>query len=377
MPWNTVSAMSLRREFVMLALTEGCNRRELCRRFGISPKTGYKWLHRYQNGGPDGLQEHSRRPHHSPHGTQEMIEERVIALRRQHPDWGGRKLHRRLLDLGHHDVPAPSTMTDILRRHGLLDPATAGQARGYQRFEQPYPNGLWQMDFKGHFALDHGRCHPLTVLDDHSRFNLALRACGNEQGTTVQTELTGTFRHYGLPERMLVDNGSPWGNDTRSRITPLTVWLMRLRISVIHSRPYHPQTLGKDERFHRTLKREVLSHTVFHHLDQCQRRFDHWREIYNLERPHEALELDVPVQHYQPSDRAFPETLPPIEYGPGETVRKVQAKGELFYLGHVYRIPKALRGFPVVLRPTDQDGIVSICFCHTQVAKIDLRNPYK
>jgi len=377
MPWNTVSAMSLRREFIMLALTEGCNRRELCRRFGISPKTGYKWLHRYQSGGPDGLQEHSRRPHYSPQRTHEVIEERTLALRRKHPDWGGRKLRRRLLDLGHRDVPAPSTITDILRRHGLLDPATAGQARDYQRFEHPYPNGLWQMDFKGHFALDRGRCHPLTVLDDHSRFNLALRACGNEQGITVQTELTGTFRHYGLPERMLMDNGSPWGNDTASRITPLTVWLMRLGIRVTHSRPYHPQTMGKDERFHRTLKREVLSHTIFHHLDQCQRHFDHWREIYNLERPHEALELDVPVQHYQPSRRTFPESLPSIEYGPGETVRKVQAKGELFYLGKIYRIPKALRGFPVALRPTDQDGIVSICFCHTQVAEIDLRNPYK
>ncbi len=361
----------------MLALTEGCNRRELCRRFGISPKTGYKWLHRYQSNGPGGLQEHSRRPHHSPQCTHELIEQRIVALRLKHSDWGGRKLRRRLLDLGHRDVPASSTITDILRRHGLLDTATAGQVRDTQRFEHPYPNGLWQMDFKGHFALDRGRCHPLTVLDDHSRFNLALRACGNEQGTTVQVELTNTFRCYGLPERMLVDNGSPWGSDSRSQITPLTVWLMRLGIGVTHARPYHPQTLGKDERFHRTLKREVLSHVIFHHLDQCQRRFDHWRETYNLERPHEALNLDVPAQHYKPSRRTFPETLPTIEYGPGETVRKVQAKGELFYRGQVYRIPKALRGYPVALRPTDQDGILSVCFCHTQVVEIDLRNPYK
>ncbi|MEE9596205.1 MAG: IS481 family transposase [Acidiferrobacterales bacterium] len=377
MPWNTVSAMSLRKEFVMLALAEGGNRRQLCRRFGISPKTGYKWLHRYQSEGPGGLQARSRRPHHSPQCTDVVIAQRTIALRRDHPDWGGRKLHRRLLDLGHRDVPAPSTITDILRRHGLLDPATAGQARDYQCFEHPYPNGLWQIDFKGHFALDHGRCHPLTVLDDHSRFNLALRACANEQGATVQAELTATFRHYGLPERMLMDNGAPWGHATHSRITPLTVWLMRLGIGVTHARPYHPQTLGKDERFHRTLKREVLRHAVFHHLEQCQRRFDHWRAIYNLERPHEALALDVPAQHYTPSRRTFPETPPPIEYGPGDTVRKVQAQGELFYHGHVYRIPKALRGYPVTLRPTDHDGIVSVYFCHTQVADIDLRNPYK
>ncbi len=377
MPWNTVSAMSLRKEFVMLALPEGCNRRELCRRFGISPKTGYKWLHRYQSEGPGGLQERSRRPHHSPRHTNQAIEQAVIALRHKHPDWGGRKLRRRLLDLGDNGVPSPSTMTGILRRHGLLNPATAGQARDYQRFEHPHPNNLWQMDFKGHFALDAGHCHPLTVLDDHSRFNLALRACGNEQGVTVQTELTEIFRRYGLPERMLMDNGSPWGNDTAHRITPLTVWLMRLDIGVAHSRPYHPQTMGKDERFHRTLKCEVLSHNVFHSLAQCQRRFDRWRNIYNLERPHEALDLDVPARRYQPSRSAFPETLPPIEYAPGDSVRKVQAKGELFYRGNVFRIPKALRGYPVALRPTQSDGILSIYFCHTQVAEIDLRNPYK
>ena len=375
MPWNAVSAMSLRREFVMLALMERSNRRELCRRFGISPKTGYKWLNRYQSEGADGLQERSRRPHHSPCHTDEAIEQAVITLRRKHPDWGGRKLRRRLLDLGHRNVPSPSTITGILCRHGLLNPTTAGQPRAYQRFEHPRPNGLWQMDFKGHFALDAGRCHPLTVLDDHSRFNLALRACANEQGTTVQTELTSTFRRYSLPERMLMDNGSPWGNDTVHRITPLTVWLMRLGIGITHARPYHPQTVGKDERFHRTLKLEVLSHSVFHNLTQCQHRFDHWRDIYNLERPHEALDLDVPAHHYQPSRRAFPESLPPIEYAPGEIVRKIQAKGELFYRGNVFRIPKALRGYPVALRPTQHDGILSIYFCHTQVAEIDLRNP--
>jgi transposase InsO family protein len=367
--------MSLRKEFVMLALTAGSNRRELCRRFGISPKTGYKWLNRYQSEGRNGLQERSRRPHHTPRRSDAAIEQAVTTLRRQHPDWGGRKLRRRLLDLGHRDVPSPSTMTGILRRHGLLSPNTAGQPHRYQRFERPRPNDLWQMDFKGHFALDRGRCHPLTVLDDHARFNLALRACADEQGTTVQTELTATFRRYGLPESMLVDNGSPWGNDSVHRLTPVTAWLMRLGIRIAHARPYHPQTMGKDERFHRTLKLEVLSHGLFHSLTQCQRRFDRWRDTYNLERPHEALALDVPARHYQPSRRAFPETLPPIEYPPGDIVRKVQAQGELFYRGHVFRIPKALRGYPVALRPTQHDNLLSIYFCHTQVAEIDLRYP--
>lgn len=377
MPWKTVSVMSLRKEFVLLANAAGANRRELCRRFGISPKTGYKWLKRFDAEGLKGLQDRSRRPRCSPHRTDPAIEQRVIALRRQHPDWGGRKLRRRLLDLGHTQIPSPSTITDMLRRHGLLDADLAGQPNACRRFEHPNPNDLWQMDFKGHFATTTVRCHPLTVLDDHSRFNLALQACADESGARVQTRLTGVFRRYGLPRRMLVDNGSPWGLSEKHQITQLTVWMVRLGISVCHSRPYHPQTLGKDERFHRTLKREVLRHYRFQGLEECQMRFDSWRDVYNTERPHEALDLDVPARHYQASARPYPETLPVIEYALSETVRKVQAKGELNYRGRVFRVSTALRGCPVALRTTAEDGILSVVYCSTEVARIDLRKPYE
>jgi transposase InsO family protein len=377
MPWKTVSVMSLRKEFVLLANAAGTNRRELCRRFGISPKTGYKWLKRFDAEGVNGLLDRSRRPRASPHRTDPGIEQRVIALRRQHPDWGGRKLRRRLLDLGHSAVPSPSTITDILRRHGLLDADLAGQPNAFRRFQYPTPNDLWQMDFKGHFATTTVRCHPLTVLDDHSRFNLVLQACADESRASVQTALTGTFSRYGLPRRMLVDNGSPWGLSETHQITELTVWLVRLGISVCHARPYHPQTLGKDERFHRTLKREVLRHYCFHDLAECQTRFDYWRDVYNTQRPHEALDLDVPARHYQASVRPFPETLPRVEYALSETVRKVQAKGELFYRGRVFRVSRALRGCPVALRSTPKDGVLSVVYCSTEVAKIDLRKPYE
>lgn len=375
MPWKTVSAMSLREELMVLACAEGANRRELFRRFGISPKTGYKWLKRFAESGREGLQERSRRPRHSPRRSALDLEQQVVALRRERPDWGGRKLHRRLHDLGYWPLPSPSTITDILRRHGLLDPSLAGQPRAHQRFEQPAPNDLWQMDFKGHIAMHTGRCHPFTVLDDHSRFNLMLRACANEQSATVQTALSEAFRRYGLPQRMLMDNGAPWGNDACHQLTPLTVWLLRLGVGVSHARAYHPQTLGKDERFHRTLKREVLRHYAFHDLAQCQRHFDRWREIYNLERPHEALGLKVPARRYQASARAFPETLPAIEYESADVVRKVQAKGELFYRGRTFRIPKALHGYAVALRPSSTDGLLEVIFCTTKVAQIDLRNP--
>ena len=193
----------------------------------------------------------------------------------------------------------------------------------YVRFERPSPNELWQMDFKGHFVMHHDRCHPFTLLDDHSRFNLALRACANEQGNTVQDRLTHVFRRYGLPQAMLMDNGSPWGSDSAHPFTPLTVWLMQLGISVHHSRPYHPQTLGKLERFHRSLKSELLTGRTFTDLPHCQRAFDTWRDFYNLERPHYALDLDTPVSRYTPSGKTFPETLPAIDYAPDDHVRSV------------------------------------------------------
>jgi transposase InsO family protein len=377
MPWEEVSTMSLRKEFVMLALQDGANRRELCRRFGISPKTGYKWLNRYVAEGQTVLADRSRRPKHSPNVTSPALEQAVLELRQAHPAWGARKLERRLRQLGHQDVPSPSTITAILHRHGLIEPDASQKCQPFVRFEHEAPNRLWQMDFKGHFAIETGRCHPLTVLDDHSRFNLTLRACLDEQGSTVQGVLIDTFRRYGLPERMLMDNGAPWGNDMAHPLTPLTVWLIRLGVGISHSRPYHPQTMGKDERFHRTLKVELLSRQRFHDLSECQRRFDRWRDSYNLEHPHESLAMDVPAQHYRPSQHAFAETLPAIEYSPGDAVRKVQAKGEVFFHGHVFRISKALRGYPVALRPTPTDGRFLVYFCQSRVAEIDLRNPYQ
>lgn len=375
MPWQEVSTMSLRREFINLAMQDDINMRELCRRFGISPKTGYKWLQRHREGGVQGLEDRSRRPHHSPQRTPAPVEQQVLTLRDAHPAWGGRKLKRRLQDLGTIQVPSASTITAILARHGRIDPAESAKHTPWQRFEHEAPNRLWQMDFKGHFALRSGRCHPLTVLDDHSRYSLCLGACGDEQGATVQAELTQVFRCYGLPDRMTMDNGAPWGADADHRHTPLTVWLMRLDIRVGHSRPYHPQTQGKDERFHRTLHAELLKGRQFDDLDHCQRHFDQWRTLYNHERPHEALGDATPATRYRPSPRAFPESLPPIDYGPADVVRKVQAKGEIHYHGRAFKIGKAFHGYPVALRPTDEDGVLAVYFCQQQVASIDLRLP--
>jgi len=370
MPWRERSRMSERSEFVQFARGEGQSISELCRRFGISRKTGYKWLRR----AGEGLEDRSRRPRHSPDRTLPALEAQVCALRGQHPAWGGRKLHRVLRDDGEPQPPAPSTITGILARGGLLHPDRR-LARDWERFEYDAPNQLWQMDFKGHFPAGAGRCHPLTVLDDHSRFNISLQACADERAQTVHTHLTAAFQRYGLPERMLMDNGSPWGSDQAHPYTGFTAWLIRLGISVLHGRPYHPQTQGKDERFHRTLQAEVLaSRPGWHGLDQLQQAFDHWRGVYNGRRPHESLALDTPASRYQPSPRPLPDQLPAIDYAPGDEVRRVQDHGRIAFRGHVYRVGRAFVGQPVALRAA-ADGVWDVYFCHQRVAEVDLRQP--
>jgi transposase InsO family protein len=373
MPFTEVSRMDARLEFVMLACVDGANVRSLCRRFGISPTTGYKWLERWRMAGAAGLREQSRRPKNSSLRSAAATETAVLSVRTEHPAWGGRKIARRLKDLGHAAVPAPSTVTAILKRHGVGLGVLGGGPSAFTRFERARPNELWQMDFKGHVALHTGRLHPLTVLDDHSRFAVVLAACANERTETVRQQLIAAFRRYGLPETIMTDNGSPWGDGPGSRFTPLGVWLIEQGIRISHSKPYHPQTMGKDERFHRSLKAEVLSGPPFADLAAAERALDRWRSVYNTQRPHEAIALAVPASRYQPSPRDYVETVKPFEYAPGDIVRRVQQGGHVSFLGHSVRIPKAFRGKAVAFRQTTQDGVFEVVFRTQMIATIDIR----
>ena len=374
MPWKSCSIMDSRQEFVFLAQRGGVSVAELCRRFGISRQTGHGYLRRHREHGAEGLADRSRRPRSSPRQCPSEIEEQVTALRRAHPAWGGRKLARRLRDMGVVGVPSPSTVTEILRRNGLLDAAEAAKHTPVQRFERSRPNELWQMDFKGHIALGAGRCHPLTVLDDHCRYALGLVACGDETGLTVRTHLTSIFQRYGLPEAMLSDNGSPWGGRSLGEYTALEVWLMRLGVRLYHGRPYHPQTQGKDERFHRTLNVEVLQARQFATLSHCQGAFDKWRRIYNEERPHEALGLDVPASRYSASQRSFPAQLPEPEYHESDVIRRVRHDGYVRFKSRTVKLSEAFARLDVAFRPTTEDGIWNAFFMRFRVAKLDLRN---
>jgi transposase InsO family protein len=243
------------------------------------------------------------------------MEARVVAIRDAHPVWGARKIGRCLKDKGI-KAPAISTVHAILCRTGRIDHHAPSALRSYTRFEKEAPNQLWQMDFKGPVMLSNGvNCHPLTVVDDHSRFSPCLKACVDQRTETVRRHMETTFRHYGLPEAIFVDNGSPWGIPSNNgEWTRFAVWLVKLGIFLMHSRPYHPQSRGKNERFHRTLKAEVFAFETFSDLRQVQRAFDRWLEVYNFQRPHQAIGLDVPASRYRPSSRPMPKRLPEVEY---------------------------------------------------------------
>jgi len=373
-PWSVETVEARRLEFCRLVDPgSGVSFTELCRRFGISRKTGYKWLNLYRVGGPGALGDRSRVPVSSPLKTSSVMEREVCALRGKHPAWGGRKINRRLLDLGHVGVPAASTITGILRRHGLMA-TSEPQAGGYGSFEADACNDMWQMDFKGWFNTGTGRCDPFDIIDDHSRFSLVLRTDVVQQRHSVMGALSDAFCTFGMPRRILCDNGPPWGNTQPGfRWTGLSVWLLDLGVRVSHSRPRHPQTLGKDERFHRTMDLEVIgARPIWDSHQQLQTAFDRWRRVYNHERPHDSLNGDVPATRYQPSPRSMPQRIEPVNYPDGYQVRVVKKTGEISFRGHFFKVGKAFKGRRVAAVPTTQDGTYTINYRHQPIRTINL-----
>lgn len=387
MPFENRTVMEQRIEFVLLAeANNGGKIKDLCRRFNISRKTGYKWINRYKDGGFKSLKDRSRRPHHSPGRYRKEIEDYVVKLRGQESEWGSKKLKRIMKDRSEDGkypfdiIPCKNTIGRMIKRNGLIEPGKSEQSKAWHRFEYDEPNELWQIDFKGYFTmLNRQNCHPLAILDDHSRFNIGLFACGNQTNLTVRTHLIEVFEKYGLPERILSDNGTPWGtcgqeNELGIRVfSSLEKWLIRLNIKLIHGRPYHPQTQGKEERFNKTFKLEVLKRNNFKNIDHCQEYFAGWREKYNCLRPHESLNLDVPAKHYSPSNRSYSSYLPPVEYDGSCTVRKVFEKGEISFKGKIFKVGKAFVGDYVGIKPFNNDGQYEVYYSNQYLRNISLK----
>lgn len=370
MPWKEVTVEDQRRTFCARADAFGCNFSALCREYGISRKTGYKWLERYHSGLP--LADGSRAPLMQPHKTDEQTQELLLSVRQVHSTWGARKILRYLADRGCTGLPAASTVSAILKRCGYVSAEESKRHTAFRRFQMDEPNDLWQMDFKGHFGmLDGNRCHPLTMKDDHSRNVLCLDAYENERWENVKGSLLRVFRENGIPKAILCDNGTPWA-DNRQGYTPFELWMMQMDVLPIHGRPLHPQTQGKEERFHRTLPEDLITRVSIRDLAHAQAVFDAYRLEFNTERPHEALGLDVPAKHYRPSRRKMPEQLCEPEYDSGKTLRKVNCNGYISIRQNRYYLSETFIGKYLELVPKDTD-LVELCYGNFTVARVDTR----
>jgi transposase InsO family protein len=303
--------------------------------------------------------------------------------------WGGYKLHHHLIgqakagqiEARPDQIPAASTITAILDRHGLLaDPDDASRRGSWKRFERDNPNELWQLDFKGEFRLsNHEYCYPLTLIDDHSRFSLVVAGCPNQKRQTVQGHLEQAFSRYGLPGAILCDNGPPWGAglgwcDWGPYYTGLAVWLIRLGIEVIYCRPSHPQGKGKNERFNGTLKAELISREQLKDHDEAHARMAEWRNRYNTVRPHQALDMAPPISRYQSSGIPFTDQLSPVDYHPNAITRKVNSQGRIRFENQTFPVGKAFSGYPLMLRASSEHQEYEVYFCHQYIRSINLNN---
>lgn len=379
MPWQVESIVSQRRNLIEQMLLPGANVNALCADYGVSRKTAYKWLKRYKEGGWHSLQDAKKTPTNQPNKTADSVERAVLQTHKEFPYWGPFKLQQYLINeqLVDH-VPSHRTVGRILKRHGCEVIKSNKSLPAKKRFERSRPNELWQMDFKGSFMTKASRCYPLTILDDHSRFSIALAACESETRPVVKAHLTAIFKEYGLPDQINVDNGNPWGSADLESLTSLHVWLIKLGVQLSHSAPYHPQTNGKDERFHRSLKLEVLHQREYKSQAHIQEAFDEWRHIYNFKRPHQAIDNKPPSSRYHRSLKQWPDRLPEYEYSSNDAVKKVSLNSGMFrFKGQRYRAGKGLGGEYVAIKETDKLDQYAIFFMDRFIKRFGLKECVK
>lgn len=373
MPWRESSVVEERLRFAVLASEKGANLAALCRQFSISRQTGYLWRTRFQSGGASQLVDRSRRPFASPLQTAAEIEQQIVELRQQRPDWGAAKL-RVLLAAERPGTTPPSTRTvqRILERRGLVRPCDR-HTPATHRFERAAPNQLWQMDFKGPGVqgIHAGRTvGPLSLLDDHSRYLVSLEQVGSTRLEAVREALTHSFQQSGVPEAILTDHGVPWWNAASPwGLTELTVWIMQQGIRLHFSGIAHPQTQGKVERMHQSLERAVNRRGAD---GGDQHWLDEFRHEYNHVRPHEALGMATPASRWQRSQRVFREAPPPWSYEAGLEVAQLSKQGQLSWHHRRWELSRALRHQSVGIQTVGDRAIVY--FCNTPIRELDLRS---
>jgi putative transposase len=381
MPWAQTDRMNERLQFVNAVRKHKASFRSLCAAFGVAPKTGYKWLHKFESDGPLGLWDRSRRPKSNSRSISPEVVARLVALRRE-LGWGPKKLVVELEREGRWDVPAPSTVGEVLKRCGLVSPRKRRFRNRVPRTEPlrhaDKPNAVWSMDFKGWFRLGDGsRCDPLTVTDGFSRYLLCCKAGslgGGGIGSAVWAELVRAFREHGLPDAMRFDNGQPWAAPKgQLAITKLAVQLLKLDIALERIAPGKPQENGRHERFHLTLQQETTRPPEMNMRAQ-QQRFDAFRRIYNERRPHEALRQRTPSAVYVTSHREFPKHLEEPEYPSWYDVVTPNKEGFASFRGHHYFISQATRAERVGIVEVEE-GCFEVYICKLLLGRIHTAHP--
>ena len=364
MPWETDTVMKQREHFVEAAQRHEKSFSALCRDYEISRKTGYKWLNRACEG--QRLCDQSRCPHRQPSKTAWETEQLILDVRTSNPAWGGRKIKAALEAAGHKGIPSAKTCGNILKRYGCISPEESRKHMAFQRFEREKCNDLWQMDFKGDFLLGDGsRCFPLDILDDHSRF--CIQITPKSSATGVKESVMLAFQEYGLPNSILTDNGAQFSG-FRGGYTQFERWLMDLDVLPIHGRIMHPQTQGKVERFHRTMKAEVLRTTPAN-LEHAKRLLEDWRWRYNELRPHEALGQKPPASVYQCSCRKY-ENPREFVYDEGARMVKVNSWGYLRFGPIRVYLSETMKDTYLEIRPGDGDTF-QVIYRNYQIAVVD------
>lgn len=359
-----------RKEFAQAA-RECSNFSALCREYGITRRTGLKWKARYEAQEP--LSDRSRRPITSPSRTPEAVERQILELRAENPGWGAKTLRKVLEDRGEQNLPCVKTVHNILHRHGCISPEESQKRKPFIRYEKEKCNMMWQTDFKGEFRMeDQNYCYPLTIIDDHSRFSIKIAPRLSTKNVVIPV-FTEVFREYGLPDSILSDNGAQFAG-FRKGYTQFERWLMELDILPIHGRIKHPQTQGKIERFHRTMKQELLNHVSIANIDDAEIQFGSWREKYNNLRPHEALGMKTPSQVYIASTRAYPEEITPWEYGGQYHVIKINSWGHARFDGWNVYLSETMVGKHIEFRPSPDGETFFACYRNFKIAEFDTQN---
>lgn len=379
MPWKESSVLDQKKLFIVRWLESRESFTELCEDFGISRKTGYKWLMRYEEGGIPGLSERSREPVHKPSQISNELLCEIFKTRQRKEYWGGRKIRRYLRNQGYETLPHARTIDRYLKLGGYVTPRRArreGELQAEKLIDASEPMDVATIDFKGWWRTGDGkRCEPLTVRDQKSRFILNLSAHSGTSFEAVKGRLTGIFCEYGLPLVMRSDNGSPFASvRALHRLTQFGVWLMKLGILPNRIEPASPGQNGAHERLHWDIKRE-LQRQPARELREEQKRFDVWSYEFNYERPHDSLNGDTPVQHFKASSRKFPGNNVLFEYPPDFEMRKVSANGEFNWKGKPIRFAKSLAGEYIGIEDCDEPDL-KVWFCDFCLASLHRNGEY-